>query len=75
MGTSDRLIALEDLGRLEQAIASFDKALQIKPDDHGAWFNRGNAMEDLRRLEEALGSWEQSLANQIQRPPSLVQPG
>ncbi|MFP5270101.1 MAG: tetratricopeptide repeat protein [Coleofasciculus sp.] len=26
------------------AVASYDKALQIKPDDHEAWFNRGVAL-------------------------------
>jgi len=29
-------IALENLGRYEELIDSFDKAVQIKPDDHKA---------------------------------------
>ncbi|MEH2420653.1 MAG: hypothetical protein V7K48_06805 [Nostoc sp.] len=33
------------------AIASFDKALKIKPDFHYAWINRGMALSDLRRFE------------------------
>ncbi len=45
----------------EQAIASYDKALEIKPDDHEAWYNRGFALADLGRLEEAIASWDRAL--------------
>jgi tetratricopeptide (TPR) repeat protein len=30
-------MALRNLGKLEEAIASYDKALEIKPDYHVAW--------------------------------------
>ncbi|MGL5081740.1 MAG: tetratricopeptide repeat protein [Microcoleaceae cyanobacterium] len=33
--------ALSDLGHYEEAIAAYDKALAIKPDDPEAWNNRG----------------------------------
>jgi tetratricopeptide (TPR) repeat protein len=33
----NRGIALDNLGRWEEAIASYDKALEIKPDYHEAW--------------------------------------
>lgn len=36
-------IWLSDLGRYEQAIASFDQALKFKPDYHAAWYHRGLA--------------------------------
>jgi tetratricopeptide (TPR) repeat protein len=29
---------------MEEAIASYDKALEIKPDYHEAWYNRGFAL-------------------------------
>jgi len=33
----NRGIALDNLGRDEEAIASYDRALEIKPDKHEAW--------------------------------------
>ena len=45
----------------EQAIASFDKALEFKPDDHQAWYNRGFALDDLGRFEEAIASYDKAL--------------
>ncbi|NCR86151.1 MAG: tetratricopeptide repeat protein [Microcystis aeruginosa K13-05] len=43
------------------AIASFDRALEIKPDKHEAWNYRGIALDDLGRLEEAIASWDRAL--------------
>ena len=45
----------------EEAIASYDKALEIKPDYHEAWNNRGNALRNLGRLEEAIASYDKAL--------------
>jgi tetratricopeptide (TPR) repeat protein len=45
----------------EQAIASWDRALEIKPDDPEAWTNRGNALGNLGRYEEAIASFDQAL--------------
>ncbi|HAC62472.1 MAG TPA: hypothetical protein DCF68_02775, partial [Cyanothece sp. UBA12306] len=39
-------------GNYEEAIASFDKALAIKPDDDAAWYLRGIALDNLGRNEE-----------------------
>ncbi|WP_236505989.1 tetratricopeptide repeat protein, partial [Tychonema sp. BBK16] len=44
-----------------KAIASYDKALEIKPDYHEAWYNRGIALDDLGRLEEAIASYDKAL--------------
>nr|NCR02384.1 tetratricopeptide repeat protein [Microcystis aeruginosa L211-11]NCR33960.1 tetratricopeptide repeat protein [Microcystis aeruginosa L211-101] len=38
------------------AIASYDRALEFKPDDHEAWYNRGSALGNLGRDEEAIAS-------------------
>jgi tetratricopeptide (TPR) repeat protein len=54
-------IALRQLGRLEEAITSYDNALKIKSDLHEAWNNRGNALDDLGRYEEAITSYDQAL--------------
>ncbi|AKV66074.1 TPR domain protein component of TonB system [Microcystis panniformis FACHB-1757] len=45
----------------EQAIASFDRALEIKPDDHQAWYNRGIALKNLGRFEQAIASFDRAL--------------
>jgi tetratricopeptide (TPR) repeat protein len=44
-----------------KAIASYDKALEFKPDYHEAWYNRGYALDDLGRLEEAIASYDKAL--------------
>ena len=45
----------------EVAIASYNKALEIKPDLHEAWSNRGNALYNLGREEEAIASYDKAL--------------
>ncbi len=45
----------------EQAIASYDRALEFKPDKHEAWNNRGNALDDLGRFEQAIASYDRAL--------------
>ena len=54
-------VALGDLGRHEEAIASFDKALEIKPDNDQAWYNRGIALDNLGSYQEAIASYNQAL--------------
>ena len=52
---------MDNLGRLEEATASYDKALEIKPDLHEAWYNRGVALRNLGRVEEAIASYDKAL--------------
>ena len=54
--------ALSDLGSLEEALASYDRAVGIRSDYARAHCNRGNALKDLGRIEEAVGSYEAALA-------------
>jgi tetratricopeptide (TPR) repeat protein len=49
------------LGRLDQAVASYTKALQIKPDFVQAHNNLGIALNDLGRHEEAIASYTEAL--------------
>ncbi|MCV3217064.1 tetratricopeptide repeat protein, partial [Plectonema radiosum NIES-515] len=58
---NNRGIALRNLGRLEEAIASYDKALEFKPDKDTAWYNRGNALRNLGRYEDAIASYDKAL--------------
>ncbi len=45
----------------EEAIASFDKAIEFKPDDFNAWNNRGIALGNLNRYEEAIASYDKAI--------------
>ncbi len=54
-------LVLGNLGRFEDAIASYDKALKFKPDYHEAWNNRGFALGNLGRLEDAIASCDKAL--------------
>ena len=51
-----------DLKRPEEALASYDKAIALKPDYAEAYSNRGNALRDLKRLEDALASYDKAIA-------------
>nr|WP_322745327.1 tetratricopeptide repeat protein [Coleofasciculus sp. LEGE 07081] len=51
----------DDLGRREEAVVSYDKAIEFKPDYHQAWYNRGIALGNLGRLEEELASYDKAI--------------
>jgi predicted O-linked N-acetylglucosamine transferase (SPINDLY family) len=48
------------MGRLGEAVASYDRALLIAPDAQ-TWNNRGNALQSLNQRAEALASYEEAL--------------
>jgi tetratricopeptide (TPR) repeat protein len=50
------------LGRLREALSSYDKALTLNPDHADAWSNRGVTLYSLKRFEEALSSYDKALA-------------
>lgn len=50
--------ALLAQGRREEAVAVFDKAVQLKPDDATLWCNMGNALLDAGRSSDALLCFE-----------------
>ena len=45
----------------QQAIACWDKAIEIQPDYYQAWGNRGIALSNLGRLLEAIASYDKVL--------------
>ncbi|PSB41150.1 hypothetical protein C7B80_31550 [Cyanosarcina cf. burmensis CCALA 770] len=67
--TSDNKVALLfELGKLlsaakeyEEAIASYDQALKINPNNNDAWHSRGYALSNVGRYEEAIASYDQAL--------------
>jgi predicted O-linked N-acetylglucosamine transferase (SPINDLY family) len=50
------------LGRLQEALAGYDQALAIKPDNVPALYNRGVTLQGLKRFEDAVASYDQALA-------------
>ncbi len=57
----NRGLALHELQRFEEALASYDRALTVQPDYAEALQNRGNTLHELKRFEEALASYERAL--------------
>src|SRR5215470_451465 len=49
------------LGRLNDALTSYDRALAVRPDYAEALSNRGATLDELRRFEDALASYDQAL--------------
>ncbi|MDL2338648.1 MAG: tetratricopeptide repeat protein [Pseudomonadota bacterium] len=64
-------IALRELKRFDEAIASYDRALRLQPDHADALNNRGNVLRDLKWHAEALACYDQSLALKPINPPAL----
>ena len=52
---------LKDLNRLEESIASFDKAIVINPSSAEAYSNRGIALRELSRIDEAIDSYNKAI--------------
>ena len=59
---SNHGLALKELKRLDEAMASFDRAIATNPRFAEAHYNRGNVLMDLKRLDEALASYDRALA-------------
>jgi Tfp pilus assembly protein PilF len=57
----NRGLALHELGRHEQAVDSFSRAIALAPDFALAHYNQGQALIALKRYEPALASLEQAI--------------
>jgi Flp pilus assembly protein TadD len=53
--------ALAQLGRHEEALKAFDKAVQLRPDVAEPWQNLGNILVGLNRPDEALLTFQHAL--------------
>ena len=54
-------LALLDLKRPEEALASHDRSLKLRPDVPDSLNNRGNALQALNRPSEALADYDRAL--------------
>jgi tetratricopeptide (TPR) repeat protein len=52
------------LKRYPDAIASYNRAVEIKPDHYEAWYSRGNALVNLQRYSEAIESYNKAIQYQ-----------
>ena len=52
---------LAQQGKLVEAVKTFNKIIQIKPDYAEAHSNRGNVLAELGRLEEAVASYDRAI--------------
>ena len=50
-----------ELKRFDEALQSYDRAIQLKPDFAEAYYNRGLALVELKRFEEALQSYDRAI--------------
>ena len=53
------------LGKKDMALASYDRALTVRPDHAEVLSNRGNTLHELKRYKEAVASYDRAL---IARP-------
>jgi tetratricopeptide (TPR) repeat protein len=59
---NSRGVALRRLGRYEEAIASYNRAISIKPNYPEVWNNRGISLDNLGRYEEAIASYDRAIS-------------
>jgi len=57
----DRGVAKAKLGRYEDAIADYDRAIELKPDYAKAFNNRGSSKDKLMRYEEAIADFDRAI--------------
>ena len=70
----NRGVVLAELGRHDEAIGSFDRALAIRPTSDG-WNNRGASLQSLKRWREALDSFNAALSLKPDYAPVWVNRG
>ena len=54
--------ALDATGQHGEAVASYDRALAMRPEYAEAWYNRGIALEKQGRYPDGLDSYDRALA-------------
>jgi hypothetical protein len=57
----NRGMVLAESGLYEEAIASFDRAIEAKPDFFAAWASKGDALLSVDRPEEAIVSFDRAI--------------
>jgi len=63
-------LTLGKLGKLDEEIAAFDRAIEINPQDSDAWNNKGLALGKLNKHEDAMKAYDK--ASEIYQQKSKV---
>ena len=63
--------AAYEAGQYTEALAAYDRALALRPDDPNALNNRGIALRNLGRYDEALADYDRALALGPDHPDTL----
>ena len=53
--------ALSDLGKFQEAIECYDKAIEINPDDAEAYYNKGNTLYNLGEYQQAIECYDKAI--------------
>lgn len=62
---------LQQLNRLDAALASYDRAIALRPGYANAHFNRGSLLKRMNRPEDALAAYDQAIALQPDHAEAL----
>jgi tetratricopeptide (TPR) repeat protein len=54
-------VAYGKIGRLDEALADFSRAIALKPDYPGAYFNRGNTYADRKDYDQAIRDYTRAI--------------
>ena len=54
-------VALIQLGRYEEALKAYDKAIELNPNDAVTWCNKGVVLRVFGRYEEALKAYDKAI--------------
>ncbi|MBI4639577.1 MAG: tetratricopeptide repeat protein [Candidatus Tectomicrobia bacterium] len=66
---------LGNLGRYDEALASFDKAIEFDPNNERVWYNRGVALGNAGHYNEALLSFDKATELDPENAPAWVNQG
>lgn len=58
---SNKGMSLQSLGRDQEALNCYDKAIEINPRYAVGWYNKGNSLDSLGRYDEAISCYDRSL--------------